>query len=171
MARRSDTPTRGEVTEQVEKHQEDLREKADDVEETVADVGTVRQTLDALELAGTSEAGDAVEQSIEGAEGVSTNEFNQESQELDQIEGETEEHEEELGERSDTTSSDLGKISDASGRINSDAANGELVKAKEAAMRDIEFLGDQAKRAQEAREESRRLHEGHQSRISAGGRA
>lgn len=171
MARRSDVPTRGEITDKVDKHETDMHDKADEIEETVEDVETVRQTLEELDLGGTAEGGDAVEQAIEGAEDVSVSEFDEESQELEQIEGEDEEHEHELEERSDTTSSDLGKISDASGRIHSDAANNELIEAKESALRDIEFLSDQAKRAQEAREESRRIHEEHVGRVDAGGRS
>ena len=171
MARRGDIPTRGEVSEKVEKHETDMREKGDQIEETVEDVETVRQTLEDLELGGTSEGSDAVEQAIEGAEDVSAGEFDEESEGLEEIQGESEEHEGELQERSDTTSSDLGKVSDASGRVHSDATNRELVDAKEAALRDVEFLDEQATRAGDAREESRRIHEEHQQRVNAGRRS
>ena len=169
MARRSDVPTRGEVTEKVEKHGTDMREKMDEIEETVEDVETVRQTLEELDLGGTSEGSDAVEQAVEGAEDVSVEEFDEESGELEEIQRETEEHEDELDERSDTASSDLGKISDASGRIESDATNGKLVEAKESAIREIEFLSEQAQRARDAREESRRAHEERQGRVQSRG--
>jgi len=171
MARRSDTPTRSEVTEKVEKHQDDMNDKAEDVEETVSDIETVRDTLDSLDLGGTSEGADEVEGAIEGAEDVGVSEFEEESQELEQIQGETEEHEGELGERSGTTSSDMEKISDASSQIHSDAAGSELAKAEDNARNDIEFLDDQADRAQSAREESQRLHNEHQARVSSGRRS
>lgn len=170
MARWSDTPTRSEVTERVGKNHEDLREKGDEMEDSVSDIETVRETLDSLDLSGTAEAAEAVERAVEGAEDVSVSEFEEESSEVGEIQGETEEHESELQERSDTTSADLGKLSDASSRLHSDVANRELIEAKESAVRDVEFLGDQAKRAQEAREESQRLREELDSRATAGRR-
>lgn len=171
MARRGDSPTRGEVTERVDKSESDMQEKTEEMDKTVSDIETVRDTLDSLDLSGTSEASDEVEQAIEGAEDVSEGEFEQESGELEGIQGETEEHEGELQERTDSSSQDLGKLSDASGRMNSDAANSELVKAKESALRDIDFLGDQAKRAQDSREESQRVHEDYKGRVAGGRRS
>jgi hypothetical protein len=165
--RRSDAPTRSEITEKVEKHETDMEEKTGEIEETVSDVETERDTLESLDLDGTAETAEEVEQAIEGAQDVSAEEFDTESGELEETHNETEEHEEELQERSDTTSSDLGKISDASAKIHSDSANGELIVAKESAMRDIEFLDDEAKQSEDAREQSQRLHEEHERRVSA----
>lgn len=168
MARRGDAPKQSEITEKVEKHENDMHEKTEDVEKTVEDVETVRQTLEELDFGGTAEGGEAVEQSIEGAENVSVGEFDSESSALEELEHESEEHEGELQERNDTTTADLGKISDASGRIHSDAANSELIAAKESALRDIEFLSDQAQRAQEAREETQHIHDEHLGRVNTG---
>ena len=56
MARRGDAPTRAEVTDTVDKHAVEMKEKADDIEDVVTDVETERQTLEQLELGGTSEA-------------------------------------------------------------------------------------------------------------------
>jgi len=168
MARRSDTPTRSEVTDKVEKNQDDLREKGDEMEDTVSDIETIRETLESLDLGGTADGADEVEHSVEGAEDVSEGEFDEESSELDGIEGETEEHETELEGRSDSTSSDLGRLSDASARLHSDASNQELITAKESAVRDVEFLDDQGKRAEDAREESQRLHEELRARAQSG---
>ena len=148
-----------------------MTEKGEDMDKSVSDVETVRQTLESLDLAGTAEAADAVEQSIQGAEGVSVGEFDEKATELEGIHQEGQEHESELQERSDSTSADLGRISDASGRINSDAANNELVAAKESGVRDMEFLEDNLHQAQDAREESRRLEEEYRARIDAGGGA
>ncbi|MCY2928059.1 MAG: hypothetical protein NTV86_00920 [Planctomycetota bacterium] len=166
MARKhSDAPARNEVTTRVQEHETDMETKAEDIEETVTDVETERETLDGLELAGTAEGAEGVEQSIEAAGDVSAGEFDSESTELKHIQDESQEQEDDLHERSDTTSSDLGRISDASGKIHSDSANTELVAAKEAAVRDIEFLDDTAKQAQAAREQSQRRHEEHVSRV------
>lgn len=168
MPRRSDTPSRSEVTEKVDRHRDELREKSDEMEDTVSDIETVRETLESLDLGGSAEAADSIEQSVEGAEDVSVGEFEEEATELDRTQGETEEHESELGERSDVTSRDLGKLSDASGRLHSDAADRELIAAKESALMDIEFLSDHARRAQDAREESQRLEDELQGRVGRG---
>ena len=128
----------------------------------------MRQTLEELDFGGTAEGCEGIEQAIDGAEDVSVDEFDSESNELEEIANESEEHEGELHERNDTTTTDLGKISDASGRIHSDTANTELIAAKESALRDIEFLSDQAKRAQEAREETQRIHDEHFGRVNTG---
>ena len=171
MARRGDVRSRNDITDTVEKHQTDMQEKGEELEKPVEDVETVRETLDALDLGGTSEGADEVEQAIEGAEDVSVEDFDRGSGELEEIQHESEEHEGEIEERSDNVSSDLGKISDASARIHGDGANRELVDAKESALRDVDFLKEQTDRAQEARDESQRLHDEHVSRVNAGRRS
>ena len=144
-----------------------MEEKADDVEETVEDTELERETLESLELDGTAEAAEEVEQAIEGAQSESIQEFDTESGQLEEVHSETEEHEEDLQERSDATSSDLGKISDASGKIHSDSASSELIEAKESDVRDIEFLDGEFEKSQDARKQSQRLHEEHQRRVNA----
>ena len=166
MARHSEAVSRSEVTEKVTRHGERLEDVGKKIEEVVSDLGIIRKTLHELVRTGTSEAVDQVENAIEGAEGVSVNEFGQESGQLEQAQRDTEEHEGELRERSEGMSSDLGRISDASGHIVSDATNDALVAAKETAIREVEFLSGQAKHAQEAMEKSRRLHEEHERRAN-----
>jgi hypothetical protein len=170
MARRkSDRRSRGEITERIEKHQTDMREKGDQIGKSVSDVELERQTRDQLDLGGTSEAAEAIERALDSAEDTSVKEFDAESQALDQVHGDAEGHETELRERSDAANTDLDKLSDAGGRLHGDSSNRELLKAQEEDERDIEFLKEQEARAREAREESKRLHEEHQRRISAGG--
>ena len=166
MGKRGDGVSRNEVTEKVAKHREGLEEQGKKLEQVVSDIEVIRKTLDDLELRGTSDAVDQVENGIEGAEDVSVNEFGQEGRQLEQIQKESEAHEGELHERSDATTSDLGRLSDATGRIVSDATNKAFLAAKEAALRDIDFLAEQARRALADREESRRLKEEHERRVS-----
>ena len=165
--RRSDVPSRSEVQDRVKKHEDDMREKAEDQEEVVSDAETVQQTLEDLDLGGTAEGADEVEQSIEAAEDVTVEVFEREDEELEQIQGESQEHEQELQERSDATESDLGKVSDASGNITTQETSNELIEAKEAAIHDVEFLDEHEQQAQEARQESDRLQAEQRSRVSA----
>ena len=167
MKRRSDTPRRSEITEKVDKHHEDMNEKGEEIEKDVEDVKTVRETLDSIE-GGTQEGLDAESQAIEAAEDTGIGEFDEDRSELEDVHNESEEHESEINDRGDTVSSDLGKISDASGRINNDAVSSELIDAKSEAIRDKEFLDEQEDRAKDAREDSRRLLEKHQAEIDSG---
>ena len=130
MARKtSDTPREGDVIEKVNRHQTDMDDKGEQIEEAADDVQTERQTLEQLDLGGTTDAAEAIEQAIESAEDVSVEQFDSESQDLEEVHSDSQDHEDELQERSDTSSSDLGKISDASAEIHNDTANDQLVDA------------------------------------------
>ena len=167
MARRHDVPTRGEVTERIDKNRDVMHEREEQLETTADDVETIRQTLEELDFGGTTEGSNEVEASIEQADDVTVGVFDEHDGNLDDVQGESEEHEGELEERTGVCESDLGKISDASARIETDETVGELVKAKEGAVKDIEFLGDQEKRAREAREESDRIQKELENRVRA----
>jgi hypothetical protein len=60
---------------------------------------------------------------------------------------------------------DLGKISDASGRIETDDTVNELINAKEGVLKDIDFIDEHQQIAEEARDESERLQQEHQNRV------
>jgi hypothetical protein len=167
MARRRDLPTHRELTENVDRSEEDLREQGEEIERTVRDGEVIRETMDSLDLSGTEDGADSIEQYVDSAEDVTVEEFESESHDLEGIQDENEEGEEDLHERSDTTSSDLGKLSSGSMRLHRDGANREFLEAKEVALRDIEFLDDQGTRAREAREESERLQQEHLNRLNA----
>jgi len=164
---RGDACSRTEVESTVEGHKDSMNEKGEEIEETVCDVEVERQTLDDLELGGTTEGADTVEQSIESAQETSVGEFEGQSGELEQVHGEAEEYEGELHERSDTTSSDMDKISEATGQIHSDGPKSELDAARDAAQEDIDFLDEMEQNDQEARTESQSLHEDHKGRVDS----
>ena len=170
MPRRSDTPSRSEISERIDGDAERMREKEGDIETTVSDIETVRHTLENLDLGGTSEGSEAVEGAIQGAEDVTVEVFDGQDTELEEIQGEDEEYECEVDERTDSVESDLGKVSDASIQIDTDEGVNELIKAKEAALQDIDFFKEQGERAREAREESERIQQEYQARAHAQGR-
>ena len=165
MQRKNDVPTRNEVTETVEKHENDISEKVDEMDVIAKDAEIVRETLDNLDFEGTAEGTDEVESSIQRADDVAVERFEEEDEHLEEIQDETEEYEGELQERSDISESDLGKISDASGQIDTQESVNELVDAKEGVLRDIEFLDEHIEQANEAREESDHEQEKLQNRI------
>ncbi len=165
MAKRGDVPTRGEVTEKIETKKTEMDAKEVDLDKVAADVETVRQTLESLDFGGTQEGSEQVEQAIEGAEEVTEQEFDKEDEALEEIQADTQEYEGGLGERRGSSESDLGKISDASAGIETNETVSELVKAKEAALRDIEFLAEEINRAQDAVKESDAAQESLHARV------
>jgi len=170
MRRKSDTPTRSEVTENVEKHKEDMSEKVDELDTIATDKETVTDTLEALDFEGTSESSDEVESAIEQAENVTVEIYEREDENLEEIQSDTEEYEGELQERSESSESDMEKISDAAGKIETQEAVSELENAKTAVSSDIEFLNEQNETAKESRQENERLQQEHRSRIQSGKR-
>jgi hypothetical protein len=163
--RKTDTPTRSEVTEKVEKNKDDMEEKVEDLDTIATDTETVRETLEALDFEGTADAADEVEDAFEEAEDVTIEKFDEEDEVLEEVQDKTEDHENELQERSDSSQMDLGKISDASGRIETDDTVNELINAKEGVLKDIDFIDEHQKVAEEARDESERLQQEHQNRV------
>ena len=164
-------PTRTEVTQKIEKHATDMREKSGEIEKSVGDVETERHTKETVELDGTSEAAEAVEQALDEAEAGSTEEFESQSEDLENVHQETQEYEGELGERSEVMETDRGRLSEAGIALHREKARAEIAKAAETAHRDIEFLKEHASRAEAARAESERLHEQHKGRVQSGGRS
>jgi len=165
MRRKSDTPTRSEVTETVEKHQGDMSEKVEELDVIATDTETVRETLESLDFDGTVEGTDDVEGFIEQAEDVTVDIFEREDESLEQIQTDGEEYEGELQGRSDSSESDLDKISAAAARIETSDTVDELAHAKAAVTSDIGFLNEQNESAQEAREENERLQQEHRGRV------
>lgn len=168
MAKRSDVPTRNEVTERAETSKKDMEEKELDLDKIATDVETVRETLDKLDLGGTQEGAEQLETSIKGAEDVTEEVFDKEDEDLERIQEENKEFEGDLDERRDTSDSDLGKVSDASSKIETKETINELVKAKEAVVRDIDFLKEQIERVSDARQKSDEIQNKHQARVHSG---
>ena len=169
MGRRGDSKDRSDISETVEQSASDMSEKGEDLDTIATDMETVRETLAGLDFGGTTEGGDAVEMSIHGAEDVTDGVFDGQDAELESIQGENEACQEELDGHSDSVNSDLDKISDGSSRIQTGETVNELLKAKEAALQDIDFLTEHVSRAREARDESEQAQEGYRQRIKSGG--
>ena len=165
MERRTKGTSRGEIQDTREQNRENLEESEERLTVVADDAEIVAETLGALEGEETSEGLEAVEQGIEGAADETEAEFDQETGELEQVQSEGEEFESELEGQSQSTESDLGKISDASGRINTEGAVNELITAKEGAIQDIEFFEDEISQSNEAIEESRRIQQEQEQRM------
>ena len=170
MVREYNTPTRDEVTERVERARDDMENKEGDLDKVSSELETVRQTIEHLDLKGTSEGCEQIESFIESAENVAENTFGEANEELDRIQTDSQEFEGDLQDRQNASESDLGKVSDFSSRIETKETINEFVRVKESVIRDIDFLSEQVRRALEAREKSNAVQERLQSQINAGKR-
>ena len=154
MSRRSDVPTRSEVTEKIDTTKSEMEAKETELDKVASDVETVRQTREYLDFGGTAEGSDEVESSIESAEDVTIEVFDKEDESLDQVQTRNEEFEGKLQDHQESSESDLGKISDARAKIDTKETINELAKVEEAISNDADFLKEQRLRASDAREQS-----------------
>jgi len=167
MRKRSNTPTRGEVTEKVEKNNDQMEEKVEELDTIATDTETVRETLENLDFSGTAEGTDAVEAAIENAEDTSVEIFEGEDENLEEIQADAEEYEGELHERSDLSESDFDKASEATDQIAMESTKAELERARSEIRDDIDFLNEQNETAQEIREENEQLQQEHRARVQS----
>ena len=168
MRRKSDTPTRGEVSEKVETNKDKMDENLESLDVIASDSETVRDTLDSLDFNGTAEGTSDVTGAIEKAGDVTVEKFNEEDEELEEIQSESEEYENELHERNESSEHDSGKVCDAIGQIATEETKGELEQAREGIQDEIEFLSEQNETAREARAENEQLQQQHRSRVQGG---
>lgn len=170
MKKRKDVPTRHDVKDRGDGYEKDMGEKETNLDTIASDVETVRRTLESLDFRGTSEGVQDVERTIESAENVTEQEFGKEDEELERIQQENQEFEGDLQERKDSSESDIGKVSDATGSIKTQETIRELIRAKDAALRDIGFLTEHLERARRAREDSDAAQERLRRRVHGGGK-
>lgn len=167
--RKSDSPTRGEVTEKVERHKDDMTEKVEGLDIIASDTETVRETLENLDFEGTAEGQDRVQESVEQAENISIDIFDTTDDTLETIQSETEEYESELEERTDSLDSDADKVAEAIDRISTEETNKELEQTRQEIREDEDFLADQEEIAKQAREENEELQIKHRGRVHGKG--
>ena len=166
MRRITDKPTRGEVSDTVNTHGEELEKKTEELDVIATDTETVRDTLETLEPgSGTMEGVDEVVDSINEAEDVTVEIFQEEDENLEQRQAESQDYQTDLETRQEASESDRNKIVDAASQIETTQTVTELEKAEAATSEDIEFLENEIDKADEARRESENLQFRHRDRV------
>lgn len=161
----NDIKSRDQINEAVDQSAAELDEKITDLDQAQQEVQTVRDTLSQLEFNGTSEGSDAVKESMTSAEGVTVEVFDNADQELEETQSENTEFEQDLRNHSESDQTDIEKLSEASSQIDTTETINELVQAKEAALRDIDFLMAQIERAKTARDKSEAAQQEYQNHV------
>ena len=88
---------------------------------------------------------------------------------LESAQNVTEQYEGELDDRYGTCEGDLQKITEANETIETKESVSELIQAKEAATRDIDFLSEQIERARDARNKSEAIQKALNARVHSSG--
>ncbi len=149
-----ETRSRGEITENIEKTQAEVQEKTEMIEEKVSDVEMESQTIENLELNGTSEGAETVGQDIEQAQDISVEEFTEQNNQLEQLHEEAEQNETELAEKAESVSGDIETLSEASEKIHSETARERFNEADRSAQEDMDFLNEHKQKLEQIRQDS-----------------
>ena len=75
MVRLKDTPTKNELEGSIEKASLEMKEKGEDLDKIASDAETVKNTLENLDLGGTSEGAEKLKTSFESTERVTKEVF------------------------------------------------------------------------------------------------
>jgi hypothetical protein len=165
----TDQKTQTELQETVDHSSEEMDQKIGDLDRIQEDVQTIRETLENLDFAGTSDGSDAVEQSMNEADDKTVEVFDQEDQKLDEVQQGNNDLEGEMTDYSDAGQGDLDKVSDASTRIETQEAVSALLEVKETALKELDFLAQQIERAKQSREASEQRQQEFQNNIRSKG--
>jgi len=159
MDRFSDKPTKSEIDEKVRGDSQNMEIKGEDLEKAAQDCETLIRTIQSLDFRGTAEGAEQVEKHMDAAENTAENTFDSEDQEMEKIQEGVQEHEKDLNERQDTTDSDLGKVSEASAKIELQAANEFLTDAKDSLLQDIDYMKEKITEMIQAKDKSEAIQE------------
>ncbi len=158
-------PSREGIDTKIRENEDDMKAKEGKMERTASDVEIVRETYEELELDGTVEGTDEVEAEIERAEDVTVEVFDQEDADLEIVQESSVEYKNEINERNDSSENDLRKVSLARSKIETQDTITELEKAKEAVLKDIDFLIEKMEAAKEDIEKSEESQESLNQRV------
>jgi len=151
--------SRGDITETVQKHDQEYKEKTEALERDAEDHRVESDTLEGVEAGGTIEGMEEVTASLQEAKETTEQEFADDGTALEQSQGEGEEFEGELHESAESNEADLQRIGDARQQVHSDSATSRIERAESETREDIEFLQGEEERSRQSRESSQQQHE------------
>lgn len=169
MSRRKNSYTRNEINENIDKTKQEMTEKEIDLEKISSDVKTVRHTLESLDFEGTLEGSEEIEKSIEDAKDITIDVFEEEDENLEAVQEKGKEFEGELNDSQESSEKDMEKISQTESKVDTRETINELIKAKEAALKDINYLEKHVELARTAREKSDAVQEKLRAIVRYGG--
>lgn len=157
MKKINDLMHRTDIKEKNLNNKTDMQKAEENLEEISDDIQTVRETIKNLDLKGTLEGALATEQHLNSAEDVTQDVFSTEDSKLEKIHDDSQQFENNLQERGDSSEADLKKVTDHSTKIKTNDTIGEIKKAQEAILDDLDFLNEQVQEAKTRIEESKNI--------------
>lgn len=165
MRRTTDLKKRSDIVEKVDTLKTDITKSESDLEIFAKDVEVIKNTLKKMDFGTTNEGFDEVNHHIETAEDITKEAFRKEDDILEQKQGDSVEFENDLSGKNELSETNLDKVSDVQSEIKSKETLNELNKAKQAVLKDINFLSEIIERAREKRERSNVIQNRLQSMI------
>ena len=154
MRSTNDLKGRGEIKEKFDTLKTDMSKSESDLEIFAKDIEVIKNTLKKMDFGSTNEGYDEINQHIETAEDITKEAFKNEDDILEQRQGESGEFENDLSGKNELSETNLDKVSDVQSEIKTKSTLDELNKAKQAVLKDMNFLSDQIDRARRERERS-----------------
>ena len=171
MTKRKNSSTRVEIRDTVTDNRDQMNELTDDMEVKAIDTDIVRETLDDLDMDGfTAEGAEEVEETIEKAEDVTVELFDEQDENLEQTIDKSKDYSDELKDNKETGEKDLSKVVESSGKIETIETGDELAHTKASAMEDIEFLEDQETEAVDDQKNTEQARKVLQDKVHSGRR-
>ena len=171
MRDHSDVPSRGEIEETLDEHDQEMSETEAELANDSSDVVEVHAVKARLDNGGTAEGRAEVQEAGDRADGVSADVFHRDDTKLEGLHEQDETYEAGLEDRRELADGDAEKLNDAAGRLHNQETMNEVTAAEQAARRDMEFLDDNAERARRRREQSEQVKEENEARVEAARRA
>ena len=168
---RCEAKSLAEIRDEADQTTEDMDRRGTDLEERGAEVESIREAVAEMDFGGTSDAIEIMESALDRAEDVVVETFDQQSDELDDVQAGNAEQGEELHERSEADRGDAERISETSVRISTRESANELTRARDAVLDGLDHLIEQITRRKEAGERSKEHQNTVRELIKSGGRA
>ena len=165
MRRTTDLKKRSDIVEKVDTLKTDITKSESDLEIFAKDVEVIKNTLKKMDFGTTNEGFDEVNHHIETAEDITKEAFRKEDDILEQKQGDSVEFENDLSGKNELSETNLDKVSDVQSEIKTKETLNELNKAKQAVLKEINFLSELIERAREKREGSNVIQNRLQSMI------
>ncbi len=163
-------PSRQGLTETKDRRADTMHELHEKLEKKAKDLTKVRQLLEGLDLdGGTAEGADAIQESVDEAEKVTEEVFDQDDAELAREHDEGESFKSEMAERKETSESNLGHITEVTAPLDTKETIDKIRESKEAALQEVDYLQDLLQRATESIEESKAIEQDLQNIRTSGG--
>lgn len=171
MAKRKNLSTRGEIQDTISDNRDDMNDNLDDMEIKAIDTEIVRETMDDLDMDGfTVEGAEDVEETIEKAEDVTVELFDEQDENLENVVDRATDYSDELNDKQQSGQKDLGKVVDSSAKIETNETVDELAHTKASVMEDLDFLEQQETEAVDDQQQTEQARKELQQRINSGRR-